>query len=110
VARQFNRRLVVVGIFLVAFGLYLLTPFPPFPPVITATGVASLVSAIIVLWLSTRSRVAPRPMAPAVPEDMERVEETEVAAPDVKFCRYCGAENKPDAVYCETCGREIEEL
>jgi len=49
-------------------------------------------------------------MAPAVPEDMERVEETEVAAPDVKFCRYCGAENKPDAVYCETCGREIEEL
>ncbi|MCK4636836.1 MAG: zinc-ribbon domain-containing protein [Methanomicrobia archaeon] len=26
----------------------------------------------------------------------------------VKYCRYCGAENKDDAVFCESCGRSLE--
>jgi len=105
-----NRRLVVVGVFLIAFGLYLIASFPPFPPPITATGAASLAAALIVFWLSTRATFRPPPQAQALPEDLAKLEETEGPIPEVKFCRYCGAENKPDAVYCESCGREIEEV
>ena len=25
----------------------------------------------------------------------------------IKFCRYCGAENKDDALFCEKCGKKI---
>lgn len=114
VARQFNRRLVVVGVFLVAFGLY--STFGLYSidgfvhPVVAATGVASLVASSIVLWWSARPPVTPPSQAPVPPEDLEKPEETHVVVSGVKFCRYCGGENKPDAVYCESCGRQIEEL
>jgi len=96
--------------FLIAFGAYTINPIDPFIAPVTAAGLASLAAAFIVLWRSTRPVSTPQPQAPALPEDLERPEETQVPVSDVKYCRYCGAENKPDAVYCEACGREIEEL
>ncbi|MDH5363089.1 MAG: hypothetical protein OEW84_07225 [Aigarchaeota archaeon] len=105
-----RRRFVVIGLFLIAFGVYSINPIDPFVAPVTAMGVASLATAFIVLWWSTRPVSTPQPQAPALPEDLERTKETQLAVSEVKYCRYCGGENKPDAVYCESCGREIEEL
>ncbi len=96
--------------FLIAFGVYTINPIDPFIAPVTATGLASLAAAFIVLWWSTRPVSTPQAQAPALPEDLEKPEETQLAVSEVKYCRYCGGENKPDAVYCESCGREIEEL
>ena len=27
--------------------------------------------------------------------------------PEMRFCRYCGAENRNDALFCEKCGKRI---
>jgi hypothetical protein len=29
--------------------------------------------------------------------------------PNIAFCRYCGAQNTPDAVFCSKCGKKLTE-
>ncbi len=72
--------------------------------VITGIGIVALVGYAL-YSVHNRKQKLNNPTVTASSASNQVVNQNEI---NVKFCRYCGMDNKKDAVFCEKCGKNIE--